>query len=151
MVGTKKLFARFFFHLRNAREAAVRVGSPPDCAEAEGAALLHDKWVGEEIKKLEESDAQGTAYAKSGLTRLAFGAVNDAVRLAFDEEITSEEIMKLDLYNVSEIKRPKGGGLEIKFFDRQRALEKLVELDPQFGEESEAQRLVDAIYGRGGR
>ena len=31
----------------------------------------------------------------------------------------------LDLFNVAEIKRPKGGGLEIKFFDRIKALEKL--------------------------
>ena len=35
---------------------------------------------------------------------------------------------KLDLFNVSEIKRPKGGGLEIKFFDRLKALEHLEQL-----------------------
>ncbi|MBR6531233.1 MAG: terminase small subunit, partial [Clostridia bacterium] len=28
-------------------------------------------------------------------------------------------------FNVSEIKRPKGGGIEIKFFDRIKALEHL--------------------------
>jgi hypothetical protein len=31
----------------------------------------------------------------------------------------------LELFNVSEIKKPKGGGIEIKFFDRLKALEHL--------------------------
>jgi hypothetical protein len=34
----------------------------------------------------------------------------------------------LELFNVSEIKRPKGGGIEIKFFDRMKALERLGEM-----------------------
>lgn len=34
----------------------------------------------------------------------------------------------MDLFNISEIKRPKGGGLEIKFFDRLKPLEKLQEI-----------------------
>ncbi len=61
-----------------------------------------------------------------GLLDLAFGSVNDAVSLLFlsEEEIMSR-LPKLKLMNVSEIKRPKGGGMEIKFFDRIRAMEKL--------------------------
>ena len=39
------------------------------------------------------------------------------------------EISWLDLMNVSDLKRPKGGGLEIKFFDRIKALEHLSELN----------------------
>ena len=45
-----------------------------------------------------------------------------------ENSLSAEEIEKLDLFNVSEIKRPKGGGLEIKFFDRLKALEKLAAL-----------------------
>ena len=33
----------------------------------------------------------------------------------------------MDLYSVSEIKRPKDGSMEIKFFDPLKALEKLYE------------------------
>lgn len=61
-----------------------------------------------------------------GFRRLAFGEIQDAVTLLFE---TEDEILKnlpnLDLFNVSEIKRVKGGGMEIKFFDRLKALEKL--------------------------
>ena len=50
--------------------------------------------------------------------------------------MSADEIEKLDLFNVSDIKRPKGGGIEIKFFDRLRALEKLASLGG--GENSES-------------
>ena len=67
---------------------------------------------------------------REGLKRLAFGEIQDAVRLLFaDEAEILETLPQLNLYNISEIKRPKGGGMEIKFFDRIRALEKLKELD----------------------
>lgn len=64
-----------------------------------------------------------------GLRRLAFGDIQDAVTLLFesDEKILSV-LPKLDLFNVSEIKKQKGGGMEIKFFDRIKALEKLREV-----------------------
>ncbi|MFR7483143.1 MAG: terminase small subunit, partial [Eubacterium sp.] len=56
---------------------------------------------------------------REGLKRLAFGEIKDAVLLLFAQEgdILSQ-LPGLDLYNISEIKRPKGGGMEIKFFDR---------------------------------
>lgn len=67
---------------------------------------------------------------EGGLMELAFGSCSDAIKLLFMSE---EEIMKklprLKLINVSEIKRPKGGGMEIKFFDRIKAYEKLVQID----------------------
>lgn len=34
----------------------------------------------------------------------------------------------MDFFNISEIKRKKGGDIEIKFFDRLKALEKLQQL-----------------------
>lgn len=45
---------------------------------------------------------------------------------------TDESILallpQLDLFNISEIKRQKSGAVEIKFFDRIKALEKLGEI-----------------------
>lgn len=34
----------------------------------------------------------------------------------------------MELFNIAEIKRPKGGGIEIKFFDRLKALERLADM-----------------------
>ena len=57
-----------------------------------------------------------------GYERIAFGGVGDAVRLLFCGE-EPPALDGMDLFLISEIRRPKGGGLEIKFFDRLRALQ----------------------------
>lgn len=63
---------------------------------------------------------------EQGLLDIALGSVSDAISLLFmTEEEIIERLSKLKLINVSEIKRPKGGGMEIKFFDRIKALERL--------------------------
>lgn len=66
---------------------------------------------------------------EKGLLDLAVGSVSDALLLLYldDEEIINR-LPKLKLSNISEIKRPKGGGMEIKFFDRIKAFEKFQEL-----------------------
>ncbi len=44
-----------------------------------------------------------------GLKRLAFGEIKDAIYLLFaDENEITEKLPSLDLFNISEIKRPKG-------------------------------------------
>ncbi|MDO4459349.1 MAG: hypothetical protein Q4C42_04565 [Clostridia bacterium] len=63
----------------------------------------------------------------AGYKKIAFGDIKDAVRLAFSDELTPRELARLDLFAISELKRPKGGGLEIKFFDRIKALQCLAE------------------------
>jgi len=60
-----------------------------------------------------------------------------------EDTLSPEEIEKLDLFNVSDIKRPKGGGLEIKFFDRLKALERLEKLGT--GEENTQSSFVQAL------
>lgn len=72
-----------------------------------------------------------------GYDKLAFGGVADAVRLMFCEEPDFGEIGKMDLFNVAEIRRPKGGGMEIKFFDRIKALQ-CMELLNSAGADGEA-------------
>lgn len=80
-----------------------------------------------------------------GLRRLAFGEITDAVTLLYEsEENIISKLPQLDLFNVSEIKRPKGGGMEIKFFDRLKAIDKLRELaDMQEG--SKKMSFYDAL------
>ncbi len=68
---------------------------------------------------------------QDGLSRLAFGEISDAVSLLYmSDEEALKRLPELNLFNVSEIKRPKGGGMEIKFFDRLKACERLGERLP---------------------
>lgn len=143
---TPKEFAQMFTATRNAVESAIRLGISPLKARTEGTKMLCDKKVQREIKKLDKNDIQTLTYVKTGLSRLAFGSVNDVVSIIFDEQPTVHKIMQADLFNVSEIKRVKGGGVEVKFFDRQKALEKLVELDPELKDVSDAQQFLQAVY-----
>lgn len=70
------------------------------------------------------------------LCDLAFGKITDAVSLLFlSEEEILEKIPKMKLINISEIKRPKGGGMEIKFFDRIKAFERLCAISDDTGGE----------------
>jgi hypothetical protein len=80
-----------------------------------------------------------------GLRRLAFGEIQDAVSLLFEsEENILHTLPKLDLFNVSEIKRVKGGGMEIKFFDRLKALDKLSQV-VNSNESMSASSFYDAL------
>lgn len=80
--------------------------------------------------------------AASGYYRLAFGSIADAVSLLFTDSPSKEELNKMDLFSVSEIKRPKDGSMEIKFFDRLKALE---HLESETEEETTARDFFDAI------
>ncbi|MDE6092790.1 MAG: terminase small subunit, partial [Ruminococcus sp.] len=82
----------------------------------------------------------------AGLKRLAFGNCSDAVYLVFADELPPPDIIeRLDLFNVSEIKRVKGGGVEVKLFDRLKALEKLFELENAFSDRDKAADLIEAL------
>ncbi len=91
---------------------------------------------------------KGAELVLEGLRELAFGEVNDAVRLAFSDEMPSPEMLAgMRLFNVSEIKRVKGGGVEIKFFDRIKALEKLYECSHAGDSGAAAASLLEALAG----
>ena len=55
MAGEQKRFARFFFYLRNLREAALHTGARAEEAEDRGLELLHSAETEAELKKLEEA------------------------------------------------------------------------------------------------
>lgn len=82
-----------------------------------------------------------TVSVKDGYKKLAFGNVNDAVSLIFRSGLTPAELKKLDLYSVAEIKQTKDG-LEIKFYDRLKALECLKKLDESGAEQSPLYRAL---------
>ena len=86
-----------------------------------------------------------------GLRRLAFGEIRDAVSLLFEsEDDIIEKLPKLDLFNISEIKRVKGGGMEIKFFDRLKALDKLGQVISTT-DKSQAKSFYEALENSTGK
>ncbi len=108
-----------------------------------GSKLLSREEVVEEISRLCALKRQTTAsLACTGYTRLAFGSIADAVSLLYMENPTRTQLEKMDLFSVAEIKRPKDGSMEIKFFDRFKALEKLCEDTSQ---ENGASPVYEAI------
>ncbi len=63
------------------------------------------------------------------LQRLAYYRPNDAIRIAMEEG--EVDVRRLKLEGVSEFKRHANGAVEIKFFDRLKALELLLELQEE--------------------
>ena len=115
------------------REAAVKAGYTMN-PQAAAVKLLSRKEITNEIAALTKTQTPHISEAAAGYRRLAFGSAADALRLVFCEDPPSkEELDEMNLFNVAEIKRPKGGGIEIKFFDRLKPLERLAEMS---GEES---------------
>lgn len=80
---------------------------------------------------------------KDGFERIAFGGVNDAVSLLFRTEPDPEELRRLDLYSVAEIRRLKDGGIEIKFYDRMKALECLRQMEESGSGQSPLYRALE--------
>ena len=76
------------------------------------------------------------------LAELAFGKVNDCVRLVLEEQ---PELETLDLSLLSEIRRSDKGGMEVKIIDRLRILEQLIQLTGEGGSEMDA--LLQALQG----
>ncbi|MGN9096167.1 XRE family transcriptional regulator [Flintibacter porci] len=74
---------------------------------------------------------------------LACAKVNDAVKLAYLPEEEREAIGKLDLSALIEFRRSGAGTIELKFADRMKALERLLELSGPSGEEQ-----LDSLFRR---
>ncbi len=139
----EKLFCTYYADEGDARGCAARAGFAV-APRRSAARMLAREDIRAEIARIEKEKKTASAVVEKGLYRLAFGSVADAMKLMLCEEtMTADEIEKLDLFNVSDIKRPKGGGLEIKFFDRLKALDSLSKLGT--GEEDIQNSFVQAL------
>lgn len=123
----EKLFCIYYCRYRNPRLAAALAGySFPQKVSVK---LLNRSDILNEIEKVDSRCPVTRQEIVSGYRQLSFGSASDAFRLLFlDEPPSSKELEEMNLLNISEIKRPKSGGIEIKFFDRLKALEKLEEI-----------------------
>lgn len=135
-------FAGYYYHLGNFQEAAIALGIPPNRAFSEGERLAAEPEVRRRLRSLGKNTVRAQALA--GLRRLAFGRINDALAL-LREDGCETDTSALDLYNVSEIKRVKGGGVEIKFHDRLDALKTLAELEDKAADTAAADSFFSAL------
>lgn len=121
----ERLFCRCYADSGDALRAAKEAGFLKDSRRVSGK-LLSDDAVLEEISRL-LSLRQRTLenLAAIGYQKLAFGSVSDALRLLYAKQPNAEELEQMDLFMISDIRRNRDGMLEIKFFDRLKALEKL--------------------------
>lgn len=123
----EELFCFFYSELRDARAAAALAGFSLTPRHS-GTKLLAREEIRAEIAKICKNQKVTSSEVSQGFRRLAFGSVADAFALLLREDYPdAAELEKMELFNVAEIKRPKSGGLEIKFFDRLKALDKLRE------------------------
>ncbi len=129
----------------NPEEAAIKAGVPQNTAFEFAAECLRDPQCRKLITEM-TGVFSDISSVKAGLRRLAFGSCKDAVTLAFAEELPPADVIgKMDLFNVSEIKRVKGGGVEIRLFDRMKALEKLYELEAEQDSRNTAAGIIKAL------
>lgn len=80
------------------------------------------------------------------LAELAFGRVNDCVKLAVGEET---DLDGLDLSLLSEVKRSDKGAVEVKLIDRLKVLEQLAQVIGKDG--SEMASFLQAMQGGEGK
>ena len=145
----KEDFCCYYALLGSVEEAAAKAGLPKESALSDGLNCLRSPVCRKRITELREL-LSGSGEVIAGLKRLAFGSCKDAAVLAFSDELPTPEVIgQLDLFNVSEIKRVKGGGVEVKLFDRLKALEKLFELENSFSDRSKASGLIAALMSDG--
>ena len=138
-------FCCYYVMLGDVTESAVKAGFDRKNALKEGIKLLNSAKCKKIISRIRNA-VSGSNNVATGLKRLAFGNCTDAVYLVFADELPPHDVIsRLDLFNVSEIKRIKGNGVEIKFFDRLKALEKLFEMENTFSDKDKATDLIKAL------
>lgn len=91
----------------------------------DGGALLCREEIRDELKRLSRVYNESVAYtASAGLKKLAMGDISDAVRLLYEDYPDGETLKDMDFFMISEIRR-KENAVEIKFYDRIKALSQL--------------------------
>lgn len=130
------------------------LGNPLTAARRAGYKHPDDAWT-ELIARPDIADEIGRVAREVGkvfrdtlmcsVYRLMAEDNSDAVRLVYRDQISDEEIRRMNLSGVAEIKRTKDKSVEIKFFDRIKALDKLGELCDTVSDSPSAGGLLEAM------
>lgn len=146
----ERCFCIWYAMLCNVQEAALHAGYSQEEALECGVLLLQRDDCRAFIHRVLEtlSLRSSAAQVMAGLERLAFGSCNDAARLVFAaDSLSPAELARLDLFGVSEIKRDKNGGVEVKLCDRQKAMEQILSYSNHTESQSQADALLTALTG----
>ena len=112
MSEKEKTFCEYFALWGDAVRAADSAGY--ENPKKDGPQLLCRADIRKKINAICETMIKSSqARACLGYERLALGKVTDAIKLLYCENLSDDEIEKLDLTNISEIKKPKDGAMEI--------------------------------------
>ena len=118
----EKVFCKSFLDTGSITEAEKVSGTK------DGSSLFGNEEFVQEIERLSKLQSQSfNVLAKAGLKRLALGSISDAVSLIYMDKPDRDRLKDMDLFMISEIRRQKDGHMEIKFFDRFKALDKLIQ------------------------
>lgn len=140
----EKLFCVNYLKNADAKQAAISAGyaNNPD---TKGEQLLSRSDIVEEISSLaKQRDKLNSAMSRILCQKLAFGSIADAISLLYLDSPDKSQLEKMDLCMISEIKKPKDGAMEIKFFDRLKAIEKLSQIQSE--QTGKANSFLDALY-----
>ena len=107
----------------NAESAALQAGYQSAPESVTRRLLSREEILLEIGRNAVLSHSSQQTPSRVGYERLAFGSIADAVKLLYMEDPPPDALEKMDFFPISEIKRPKDGAMEIKFFDRLQALE----------------------------
>lgn len=136
MTKREERFCCFYSSNGNVRLSAVMAGYENN-PEQVGQQLLMRDDISTKVKEYRDIRLKDLKFmALQGYERLAFGGIADCIQLLYMDNPDLQTLERMDLYMISEIKRPKEGAMEIKFFDRLKALEKLSETQQSNGENS---------------
>lgn len=136
MTRKEDKFCCFYSSNGNVRLSAVMAGYSSN-PEQTGQQLLTRGDIAGRIKEYRDTRVNDLRLmALLGYERLAFGSIADCIQLLYMEAPTLQRLEAMDLFMISEIKKPKDGAMEIKFFDRIKALEKLSEAQEDTHEKS---------------
>ncbi len=121
----EKLFCIYYANSMDAKQSAIYAGYKKNPMLKAHRLLLRSE-ISDEIENVSNKIIKDTKLlALTGYRRLAFSDIADAVSLLYMDTVSKETLENMDLFMVQEIKKPKDGALEIKFFDRMKALDNL--------------------------
>lgn len=139
----ERQFCFNYVNTGNVEESAIKAGYK-NAPLLIGNKLFSRGDINLEVERLYDLKKKNFLYrACSGYERLAFGSIADAIKLIYLRDFDIKTVYEMDLFNVSEIKKLKDGAIEIKFFDRIKALEKLQQMD--FMQQKQSLSFYEAI------
>lgn len=128
----QRIFVEEYLIDRNATQAAIRAGYSQKTAYSIGQRLLKKVEIQEAIKKRTEARIRRTDitadFVLTEIMKVASADASDFVTVGKRNRvqiIPTEEISKDKLAALSGVKRGKNGELEVKLYDKLRALEML--------------------------